>query len=403
MLPIDYLKELSFVRMGGSEMEHKAANLIAGWLEQFGYKSTIEEFEIGAFKPGSGTLKTIEPNGDEVHISPVGLSANCDVEGELMILDIPEPEWADKNKLKDKIVLMAHYPRRKWVNLLYESGAKCGITVVDDIRINAYIKLGQEVADDFGDKFALATIGYKYAIDLVNKGIERVKVHTEQEKFIGKSHNVIAEIPGKTDRTIILTAHYDSTPSSPGAQDNAAGCVEMLDIAKSLAGKKFERTIKFIFCGSEEMGLLGSKAFSESHIDELDKIDFLINLDVGGNPFNPVFARALGTEKLQNFIEGFARSNGLPIDVSQNIYSSDSMPFARFGIPSVSIGRGGISSRGHSPYDTTDRTCNEALDDIAKYAQQITEKIADSELLPFPRKISEEMMKKVNEYFSGRK
>lgn len=403
MRPIDYLEQLSFVRMGGSEMERKAADLIADWLKKFGYKPSIEEFEIETFEPGSGTLKPTEPSGDEVHISPVGLSANCDVEGEIAVLDAPEPQWVDKSKLAGKIVLMSNYPRRKWVKLLSESGAKCGITVVDDIRIRAYIKLSQEVAADFGDKMPLATIGYKYAMDLMRKNVRKVKIHTEQKKFTGTSQNVIAEIPGKTDRTIILTAHYDSTPSSPGAQDNAAGCVEMLEIAKNLAGKKFERTIKFIFCGSEEMGLLGSKAFSESHIDELDKVDFLINLDVGGNPFVPVFAKILGNEKLQNFIEGFARSNGLPMKISQDIYSSDGMPFARFGIPSVSIARGGISSRGHSPYDTADRTCNEALEDIAKYAQAITEEISDSKLLPFPREISEEMKKKVDEYFTGRK
>ncbi len=402
MRPLEYLKELSFPRMGGSDSETKASRMITEWLTEFGYSPQIEKFDIYTYIPGRGSLKPLDTSLSEIPINPVGLSADCDMAKEIILLNIPEPEWAEKDELKNKIVLMPHPPRRKWVSLLVESNASAGIIVVDDIRIRAYRTLGQEVARDFGEKIPLATIGYKYAIGLINENVRRVHIKTEHKRFDGNSQNVIAELAGESERTIIITAHYDSTPSSPGAQDNAAGTVELLQLAKKLAGNKFYRNIRFLFCGAEEMGLLGSKAFVRNHIHELRNVDFLINLDVGGNPIAPVMLRTLGTDNLEHFIGGILKSKNCPAQVESDIYSSDGMPFARFGVPSVSIARAGINSRGHSPYDDYWQVSNRALMEIVDCAEIVLSAIADAKVLPFQRTIADEMMKKVDEYFKER-
>jgi len=406
MRPIDYLETLSFVRMAGSDAEHKAAVMIAGWLEKIGYKPKLESFEINTFTPGEGELTPVSPSGEPFYISPVGLSTDCELEGEIIVMDVPEPEWVDKTEFEEKIVITGRGPSKKWIEFLVESKAKAMLMVVDDTRIRAYRKLSQSCAKEFGEKLPIATIGFKHAIRLIRDDVKTVRIRTEHKKFVGVSHNVVAEIPcgnpEEKEKIVIFTAHYDSTPCSPGAQDNAAGTAELLEIANRFAGKKFPRTVRFIFCGAEEMGLLGSKAYTNSHIDELEKIDFVINLDVGGDPFNPVFIRAIGTDELEHFVTGLLKAKGLPATVSQDIYSSDGMPFAKFGVPSLSIARAGVDRRGHSPYDSPDRTCNEALTDIIDYTEKLTETIIESNLLPFPRKISDEMNEKVSKYFVER-
>jgi len=66
--------------------------------------------------------------------------------------------------------------------------------------------------------------------------------------------NLDAELPGK-DRTaevLVVGAHYDSVPTTPGADDNASGVAAMLEIARLLAREKPARAIRFVAFVNEE-------------------------------------------------------------------------------------------------------------------------------------------------------
>jgi Zn-dependent M28 family amino/carboxypeptidase len=79
-----------------------------------------------------------------------------------------------------------------------------------------------------------------------------------------KSRNIVATIPGKTKKTIIIGAHYDNRPEGEGADDNASGVSVMVEVAKRLAKQKpMQYTIKFVAFGAEEnpAGLVGSNTF----------------------------------------------------------------------------------------------------------------------------------------------
>ena len=75
--------------------------------------------------------------------------------------------------------------------------------------------------------------------------------------------NLIAEIPGsETGPYLALMAHYDSVPVAPGAGDDGAGVVAVLETAKRLLN---EPTLKWpvllLLTDAEELGLLGAEAF----------------------------------------------------------------------------------------------------------------------------------------------
>lgn len=67
------------------------------------------------------------------------------------------------------------------------------------------------------------------------------------------SRNVIAALPGYgPKRTVILGAHFDTKPPSPGANDNASGCGLVLELARLLKTNSAAPRIEFVFYGTEE-------------------------------------------------------------------------------------------------------------------------------------------------------
>src|SRR5215831_6715149 len=79
--------------------------------------------------------------------------------------------------------------------------------------------------------------------------------------------NVIAWLPGKTpDRLVIIGGHYDSrtthvldsTSPAPGGNDAGAQSGVVLELARVLAGHRFDATIVFMAFSGEEQGLFGS-------------------------------------------------------------------------------------------------------------------------------------------------
>jgi len=83
------------------------------------------------------------------------------------------------------------------------------------------------------------------------------------------------------DSIYVLGAHYDSYKSgAPGADDNASGTSGVLEAARILSDYEFEKTIMFVLFSIEEMGPLGSKAFTDSLVNNKAEISSMINLDM---------------------------------------------------------------------------------------------------------------------------
>jgi hypothetical protein len=64
--------------------------------------------------------------------------------------------------------------------------------------------------------------------------------------------NVILDLPGRSSDIVVVGAHYDSAPGTPGANDNASGVAVGLYLAKQLSGAVLQRTLRFAFFANEE-------------------------------------------------------------------------------------------------------------------------------------------------------
>ncbi|MBD1939008.1 M28 family peptidase [Microcoleus sp. FACHB-68] len=69
---------------------------------------------------------------------------------------------------------------------------------------------------------------------------------------------------------ILVAAHYDTVPGSPGADDNATGVATVLEVARLLGARKTPRALWVAFFDEEELGLRGSLAFNAGNLPLID-------------------------------------------------------------------------------------------------------------------------------------
>lgn len=81
------------------------------------------------------------------------------------------------------------------------------------------------------------------------------------ENVIGTASN-----GSRSQAPLILAAHYDTVPASPGADDNASGLAVLLDVAQRISRSSLSRPVQFIAFCLEEEDLLGSRAYVAGRI-----------------------------------------------------------------------------------------------------------------------------------------
>ncbi|CAI8509641.1 unnamed protein product [Pichia kudriavzevii] len=112
-----------------------------------------------------------------------------------------------------------------------------------------------------------------------------------------ESSNILVKIEGTDSQlsSVLLSAHFDSVPTSFGTTDDGMGIASMLAVLKHLlqSGKQPKRTLVLNFNNNEEFGLLGAEAFMKHAW--ANEVEFFINLEGTGAGGLPVLFR--GTDK----------------------------------------------------------------------------------------------------------
>ena len=91
-----------------------------------------------------------------------------------------------------------------------------------------------------------------------------------------KSDNIIVKKEGKSDKQIIVGAHYDGD----GTGDNGSGISLALTMAEKLADADVPNTVVFVFFTAEEYGCFGSTAYANAMTDdEVANTLYMINMD----------------------------------------------------------------------------------------------------------------------------
>ncbi len=165
-----------------------------------------------------------------------------------------------------------------------------------------------------------------------------------------KTQNVIAFIKGSAvpDSFLVVSAHYDHLGQMgrktyfPGANDNASGTAMMMDLARYYSQPENRPTYSMVFMAfaGEEAGLLGSSFDAEHPLFPLNKIAFLVNLDmVGTGDEGITIVNATAFQKdFDEMIRINDENNFLPEILPRGeSCNSDHCPFYKKGVPSFFI------------------------------------------------------------------
>ena len=394
------IDDTAYVRTGGSPEEKKCAEYLLARCEEVGMTARLEGFDVQMADISSESL---EIDGVSIPCKGYRCSGSGTVEAPFYYL-----RSTDKYSLslcKGKIVMIDGYMGYWLYRDIVDNGAVGFITydgnlnyVDEDIDQR---ELRSMLTD--GTKTLLGVhINAKQAVKLVENGASEAKISIEQTVTTGTSYNVIADVEGETDETVILTAHYDSTSLSQGSYDNMSGSIGILGVGEyfAKAEKKPRRNIRLVFCGSEERGLLGSKAYCDAHKSELDRIALNINLDMIGCIMGKFIGCCSTEEALCKYIEYMGCELGFAIACRNDVYSSDSTPFADSGVPSLSFARLAPPNTAtiHNRYDTPAVMSPAQTVGDSEFIAAFTDRMANAVHCPVSREIPEKIKEKLDIY-----
>jgi len=256
--------------------------------------------------------------------------------------------------------------------------------------INYYKNLGIDAADPNGNY-------------LQNIPVEFFKGRSAQD-----SENVVAFIKGseKPDEYIIISAHYDHVGIKGeyiynGADDDASGTSAVLIIAEAFkkaldSGNGPKRSIVFLHVTGEEVGLFGSRYYSENPIFPLENTVANLNIDMVGrvdkkHADNPEFIYLIGADKISKELHELSESvnekyTKLTLDYTYNdendpnrfYYRSDHYNFAKNGIPIIFYFNG-VHEDYHKHTDTPDKIRYDLLQKRAQLVFHTAWEIANKE------------------------
>jgi len=395
-------EETAYVRTGGSPQELKTARYIQAECAKFGCTATLEPFKVDMATIQTASLWV---DGCEIPCKGYLCAGSGTVEAPLYYLTDDTPFAL--SQCKGKIVLFDGYLGYwRYQDLLnngavgfisYDGNANYADNDIDQRELRSYVAKGNKIPG--------VNINAKDAIRLVRDGMKKAKIQLEQTEFHADSHNVVLDLPGEIDKYIVLTAHYDSTSLSQGAYDNMSGTIGLLALAETYAQTPHRHGLRFIWCGSEERGLLGSKAYCAAHEDILEDIVLDINLDMIGCIMGKFVSYCTAEEKLVSYIQYLSAETGFGCTPSQNVHSSDSTPFADKGIPTASFVRRapGNTATIHNSYDTLAVVSPEQMVKDIAFISTFLDRMANAVQCPVARQIPENMKEKLDEYLARKR
>ena len=389
--------DTAYVRVGGSDEELRTAKYIQSVCAELGLNAELESFDVDMADIKKAVLTV---DGREIPCKGYLCAGSHDVEAPLYYLtDLDRQSLA---QCKGKIVLFDGYLRYWMYHDMLDNGAVGCISFdgnanyadrdIDQRELRSYVSKGRKVP--------CVNINAKDAIEIVKSDAKTAKIQLEQDEYTGKSHNVILDLPGENGKTIVLTAHYDSTSLSQGAYDNMSGSIGLIGIAQYFANHPHKFGLRFIWCGSEERGLLGSKAYCAAHEEELKDIDLVVNLDMIGSIMGKFIAVCTTEEKLAHYISYMGFEEGFQVNAYQEVHSSDSTPFADKGVPAVSFARAAAGNVAtiHNSYDTVAVMKTERMQGDIDFIIKFVNRMANAVTCPVAKEIPDNMKQKLDEY-----
>ena len=396
--PWQFLTELTALgsRMGGSEGERRAADLVRDAFERAGLAAVhTDPFEVPAWERGETALRVETPARDgstttrqfealALPYSPAGT-----VEREFVDVGYGTPDEIDGEEVDGRIAVAStttpsgsrFIHRMEKFGYAVEQGA-AGFVFVNHIDG----QLPPTGSLTFGGEADAVAVGVsketgawlrEYATNTTGH-VGRMALDVDATTQPGESRNVIGRLGPDTDDRVLLVAHYDGHDIAEGALDNGCGIATVVAAAGILTEADLDFGVDVVAVGCEEIGLLGAERLAET--TDLERVRSVVNVD-GAGRFRELVALAHASEATATVADEVASVTRQPIDVEPEPHPfSDQWPFVRRGVPTLQLhsdsgerGRGW----GHTHADTRDKVDDRNVREHAMITALLVAELAD--------------------------
>ena len=204
----------------------------------------------------------------------------------------------------------------------------------------------------------------------------------------GTVENVVARLRGTNSTgVLLLTAHYDSVSTAPGATDDGSGVVTLLETLRALrSGEPLRNDVIFLFTEGEELGMVGAQGFVDEH-PWAKEVTVVWSVDSGGScgPANLYFPNGW-------MLQEFARSVPNPIagSIGDELArlgpagGDDSMAFDPKRVAISGASYGGCRYRYHTATDSVENTDLRSIQHLGMYTLAAARDLGNVDFVHLP-------------------
>jgi len=359
-------------RVAGSPGEKAVADWLENILSEWGFNVVIEEFDFISWDIYSGPKIQVfwdDNTSETFRVYPEHYSYGFNENITVQIVYLPLPRYFRYDPLPDKI-------KEKWYNI--NTSGKI-VLVGREVMFNNdwaamyFDKISFEkpiailytwMTENFSSypRFHSSTGGRKYVVyrdlklptawidstlarDIMRRIDNNETVFGQlmipiNESWGNKIENIVFTIPGRDkSKQLLITAHYDSV-MTPALCDNGAGVAGVLELAQVFLKAYKENVyvppinLTFVLFTAEEAGLIGSAMYVYQHLNELDSIVGVVNIDSIGSyvlsvSWSDVVMRTPAGESIhpEDIAEEICFDLDVPIILEPPMISSDHASF----------------------------------------------------------------------------
>lgn len=250
----------------------------------------------------------------------------------------------------------------------------------ENARVRAYLaarmrQLGMAVGEQSGP--------------LPEKSAEKLRERGNLRAAPDKAVNLVGLLPGRNraEPAVLLMAHYDSVPASPGAPDDAAGVAAALEIVRAVKARgQPERDLAVLLTDAEEVGLIGAELFFGGHPLAL-RTGAVINMESrGGGGRAAMFETGRGNGEMMALYRRSVKrpsSNSLAVLIYEVMPNRTDFTISKAkGIPGFNFAFVGRAELYHSPMATADALDRRTFQDMGAQALGVAGAMAFARNLP---------------------
>ncbi len=351
-------------RASGTPGYRASVDYVVGQMRAAGYTSQLQEFEFPFFEELSpAVLEQVAPGLATYETGTFTYSGSGDVTATAELIDVqippaPQPsstsgcEAADFNGFPAGNIAVI---QRGTCTFAVKAGnaQAAGASAVVIFNEGQPGRTDLIVGTLGGPGITIPVVGASFATGEELDATPGLVLHvaTETISEVRTTWNVIAETTrGRDDNVVVVGAHLDSVAAGPGINDNGSGSSTILEVARQLVRVRPNNTVRFIWFGAEELGLLGSTHYV-SELDEAQIAAIALNLNFdmlgspnfvrfvydGDNSSFPVGPSASegppGSGYIEQVFVDYFSSRGLATEPTAFDGRSDYGPFIEVGIP----------------------------------------------------------------------